>query len=106
VKQYKDDWEPVETVYPPRLPLTGPITSPSLTRPVSHDVLKDIQIKGHLWDSECRSMVWEGRGRAWVMDQTPNTQVRMEDLFLTAVRNFTSSFLGSGNTAKGDSKGC
>jgi hypothetical protein len=106
--RYKDEWEPVEAAYP-SLPLTGPVgpvTSPSLSRPVSRDVYKDIQLTGRLWDSECRSLVWEGRGRAWVLDETPDAQVRMEDLFLTSVRNFISSFLGSGGTAKGATQGC
>ena len=105
VNQYKDEWSSVNTVYP-RLPYTSPIVSPALTRPVSNDVSKDIQMKGSLWDSECRSVVWEGRGRAWVMDETPGERVRMEDLFLTSVRNFTSSFLSSGGTAKGSGRGC
>jgi hypothetical protein len=105
VNQYKDEWAPVDAVHP-SLPLTGPITSPALTRPVSTDVSKDIAMKGRLWDSECRTVVWEGKGRAWVMDETPGERVRMEDLFLTSIRNFISSFLSSGGTAKGSGPGC
>jgi len=105
VNQYQDEWMPVDAVYP-RLPLTGPVTQPALTRPVSTDVSKEIQLKGHLWDSECRKAVWEGRGRAWVMDENPKEQVRMEDLFQTSVRNFISSFLSAEGTAKGSGTGC
>ena len=88
------------------LPLTGPMTSPTLSRPVAYDIFKDIKLAGRLWDSECRSIAWEGQGRARVVDESPNERIRMADLFQTAVRNFISAFLGSGGMVKGDVQGC
>ncbi len=105
VDQYKKESKPVDVTYS-SLALTGPVKSPTLSRPVSYDIFKDIKLTGRLWDSECRSIAWEGQGRARVIDESPNERIRMEDLFLMAVQNFISAFLGSAGTAKEGVHGC
>ena len=105
VDQYEKESKAV-AVNKPSMPLTGPMISPSLSRPVSYDVFKDIRLSGLLWDSECRSVAWEGRGGAHVTDVSPNERIRMEDLFVIAVQNFVFALYGSAGTASGTVQGC
>lgn len=105
VDQYKKESKPVDATYN-GLPSTGLVKSPTLSQPTSYDIFKDIKLTGRLWDSECRSIAWEGQGRARVTDESPHERIRMEDLFLMAVQNFVSAFLGSAGTAKEAVQGC
>lgn len=105
VDQYKKDSKPVDVTYS-SLPLTGPVKSPALSRPTAYDIFKEIKLTGRLWDTECRSIVWEGQGGARVIDESPNERIRMEDLFVMAVQNFVLAFIGSAGTAKEGGQGC
>jgi len=105
VDQYRKESKPMDVAYS-SLPLTGPVKSPALSRPTAYDIFKDVKLTGRLWDTECRSIAWEGEGRARVVDESPDERIRMEDLFILAVQNFVSAFVGSAGTAKEGNQGC
>jgi len=105
VDRYLMDSKPV-TPNLPSLPLTGPVKSPSLSRPVVYDILKDIQLTGLLWDVECNKISWEGRGRVRVIDEGPDERFRMNGLSVMAARNFVSALFGAPQRVSEKDTGC
>jgi len=105
VDRYLMDSKPVKP-YLSSLPLTGPVTSPSLSRPIVYDVLKDIQLTGLLWDVECNRVSWEGRGRVSVIDEGPDERFRMNGLSVMASRNFVSALYGAPMRVSDKDSGC
>jgi hypothetical protein len=104
VDRYQMESKPVRPL--PSLPLTGPVKSPSLSRPVAYDVLKDIQLTGLLWDIECNKIVWEGRGRVRVIDDGSDERFRMNGLSVMAARNFVFVLFRSPTTVSEKGSGC
>lgn len=62
---------------------------------IPEEVSKQVRLRGEIWDSRCGQMVWRGRGEAEVVEPAGQELTRVEDIFMAAGRNLTSSLVKS-----------